>query len=239
MEGGGSLLFPNHKKIRYHKPRVFIQHVISWESATPLQAIVLYTGLPVSSLPQAIVLTVSNLQSKLSHEICHRRVSIYQGEAGGCILTCGEWGASKVPQSNQGEGGMLAWGERDMSKIPRSNQGEGSMLPKGNGVWVGYLDPIRERGGGAGWYERWGGGVRVKDIDPMMVQYCDAGWTLNHHCLNVKLNANFVVLIFTHLKLCLATAIHNFKWVKIIDIWQMKVSDFKILLIAVPSDPFC
>ena len=26
--------------------------------------------------------------------------------------------------------------------------------------------------------------------------------------------------IFTHLKLCLADAIHNFKWVKIIQIWQ-------------------
>ena len=26
--------------------------------------------------------------------------------------------------------------------------------------------------------------------------------------------------IFTHLQLCLADAIHNFKWVKIIQIWQ-------------------
>ena len=26
--------------------------------------------------------------------------------------------------------------------------------------------------------------------------------------------------ILTHLKLCLADAIHNFKWVKIIQIWQ-------------------
>ena len=26
--------------------------------------------------------------------------------------------------------------------------------------------------------------------------------------------------MFTHLKLCLADAIHNFKWVKIIQIWQ-------------------
>ena len=26
--------------------------------------------------------------------------------------------------------------------------------------------------------------------------------------------------IFTHLKLCLADAIHNFKWVKIMHIWQ-------------------
>ena len=26
--------------------------------------------------------------------------------------------------------------------------------------------------------------------------------------------------LFTHLKLCLADAIHNFKWVKIIQIWQ-------------------
>ena len=28
------------------------------------------------------------------------------------------------------------------------------------------------------------------------------------------------IWIFTHLKLCLADAIHNFKWVKIIQIWQ-------------------
>ena len=26
--------------------------------------------------------------------------------------------------------------------------------------------------------------------------------------------------MFTHLKLCLADAIHNFKWVEIIQIWQ-------------------
>ena len=30
----------------------------------------------------------------------------------------------------------------------------------------------------------------------------------------------FSIGIFTHLKLCLADAIHNFKWVKIIQIWQ-------------------
>ena len=32
--------------------------------------------------------------------------------------------------------------------------------------------------------------------------------------------ANYSIWIFTHLKLCLADAIHNFKWVKIIQIWQ-------------------
>ena len=31
---------------------------------------------------------------------------------------------------------------------------------------------------------------------------------------------NYLIGIFTHLKLCLAGAIHNFKWVKIIRIWQ-------------------
>ena len=30
---------------------------------------------------------------------------------------------------------------------------------------------------------------------------------------------NYSIKIFTHLKLCLADAIHNFKWVKIIKIW--------------------
>ena len=29
---------------------------------------------------------------------------------------------------------------------------------------------------------------------------------------------NYLFVIFTHLKLCLADAIHNFKWVKIIKI---------------------
>ena len=31
---------------------------------------------------------------------------------------------------------------------------------------------------------------------------------------------NYSIEIFTHLKLCLADAIHNFKWVKIMQIWQ-------------------
>ena len=31
---------------------------------------------------------------------------------------------------------------------------------------------------------------------------------------------NYSIWIFTHLKLCLADAIHNFKWVEIIQIWQ-------------------
>ena len=31
---------------------------------------------------------------------------------------------------------------------------------------------------------------------------------------------NYSIWIFTHLKLCLADAIHNFKWVKNIQIWQ-------------------
>ena len=31
---------------------------------------------------------------------------------------------------------------------------------------------------------------------------------------------NYSIGIFTHLKLCLSDAIHNFKWVKIIQIWQ-------------------
>ena len=33
------------------------------------------------------------------------------------------------------------------------------------------------------------------------------------------LTAKWFNLIFTHLKLCLADAIQNFKWVKIIQIW--------------------
>ena len=33
--------------------------------------------------------------------------------------------------------------------------------------------------------------------------------------INNPYPAELIYLIFTHLKLCLATAIHNFKWVKI------------------------
>ena len=42
----------------------------------------------------------------------------------------------------------------------------------------------------------------------------------------IRLNAltlqppNYSIWIFTHFKLCLADAIHNIKWVKIIQIWQ-------------------
>ena len=39
--------------------------------------------------------------------------------------------------------------------------------------------------------------------------------------------------IFTHFKLCLADAIHNFKWVKIIQIWQNGGHSFQILLVDV------
>ena len=40
------------------------------------------------------------------------------------------------------------------------------------------------------------------------------------------LTAKLFNLNFTHLKLCLADAIHNFKWVKIIQIWQNRVQLF-------------
>ena len=39
-------------------------------------------------------------------------------------------------------------------------------------------------------------------------------------CLSTLWPPNYPILFFTHLKLCLADAIHNFKWVKIIKIWQ-------------------
>ena len=38
------------------------------------------------------------------------------------------------------------------------------------------------------------------------------GWPFNRQIIQFD--------FFTHLKLCLADAIHNFKWVKIIQIWQ-------------------
>ena len=40
---------------------------------------------------------------------------------------------------------------------------------------------------------------------------------------------NYWIGILIHLKLCLADAIHNFKWMKNIQIWQkMKVDDFEM-----------
>ena len=39
---------------------------------------------------------------------------------------------------------------------------------------------------------------------------------------------NYLMGIFTHLKLCLADAIHNVKWVEIIHIWQLFVHYFQI-----------
>ena len=43
----------------------------------------------------------------------------------------------------------------------------------------------------------------------------------NRILLNLTLYPpNESIWIFTHFKLCLADAIHNFKWVKIIQIWQ-------------------
>ena len=38
--------------------------------------------------------------------------------------------------------------------------------------------------------------------------------------LSYTLTASYFTVIFTHLKLCLAYAIHNFKWVNMIQIWQ-------------------
>ena len=42
-----------------------------------------------------------------------------------------------------------------------------------------------------------------------------AGAFLIYHG-NINPHAKVIYLIFTHLKLCLATATHNFKWLKII-----------------------
>ena len=43
------------------------------------------------------------------------------------------------------------------------------------------------------------------------------------------LPSNYSIWIFTHLKLCLADAIHNFKWVKIIQFWQNAGQLFSII----------
>ena len=43
----------------------------------------------------------------------------------------------------------------------------------------------------------------------------------------------YLIGIFTHLKLCLPDAIHTFKRLKIIEIWQNGVNDFEIVQIDV------
>ena len=49
---------------------------------------------------------------------------------------------------------------------------------------------------------------------------------------------SYLIGIFSHLKLCLADAIHNFKWAKIIQIWKkIDVNDFEILLFDVTFYP--
>ena len=54
---------------------------------------------------------------------------------------------------------------------------------------------------------------------PTPSQFCQTlfrGWLFKKdHPFNHQ-----IIVIFTHLNLCLADAIHNFKWVKIIQIWQ-------------------
>ena len=53
------------------------------------------------------------------------------------------------------------------------------------------------------------------------VKWCFiASWRLKALHILTLYPPNYSIGIFTHLKLCLADAIHNFKWVKIIQIWQ-------------------
>ena len=53
----------------------------------------------------------------------------------------------------------------------------------------------------------------------------DAAWRFNRQ--------NYLIWIFTHLKLCLADAIHNFKWVKLFRFDKMEVNCCQILLVDV------
>ena len=49
--------------------------------------------------------------------------------------------------------------------------------------------------------------------------------------LCVKQALSYIIYYFTHLKLCLATATHNFKWVKITDIclnWDQTFAKFDL-----------
>ena len=69
------------------------------------------------------------------------------------------------------------------------------------------------------------------DIQPCSYPHCITRDYVWRHCFSYTIPRNYhrnvtfnplsakvFNLIFTHLKLCLATAIHNFKWVKIIHI---------------------
>ena len=52
----------------------------------------------------------------------------------------------------------------------------------------------------------------IKNVNTMFVYVCLlAPWSLSYS-----------IWIFTNLKLCLVTAIHNFKWLKMYSIWFVK-----------------
>ena len=68
------------------------------------------------------------------------------------------------------------------------------------------------------------------DIGPLSWRYVEwssykLSLTVMRFDKNIDIRTDWVScleLIFTHLKMCLADAIHNFKWVKIIQIWQYR-----------------
>ena len=64
-------------------------------------------------------------------------------------------------------------------------------------------------------------------------------WDLNILNISAFKALNYRIDNFTHLKLCFATATHNFKWVKMTDIclmWDQQFADFYVSTYFIPNN---
>ena len=109
---------------------------------------------------------------------------------------------------------------RDVKRVTRLANAWHDIVPTSTfrACWDIFLDLPESRWGG--------GGMKLSSL--LHTGKC----SLNKNCI---FSGHIWILfwIFTHLNLCLADAIHNFKWVKIIQIWQNGGPLFSILLIDV------
>ena len=109
------------------------------------------------------------------------------------------------------------WSVMLSSKMADSQDGRHHCLISNAIVYLSTLFPAITR--------RW-----PNTVDPMLACSLDVGPTLKQHWFSVScflgnfnpLTAKLFNLNFHPPKLCLADAIHNFKWVKIIQIWRYR-----------------
>ena len=59
-----------------------------------------------------------------------------------------------------------------------------------------------------------------------LIKYCSGSFLRSRSCVLTLLPPKYLIGIFTHANVCLPDAIHDFKWVKIILIWQNGVQRF-------------